>query len=237
MVVLCLNRCQCIVSLGWKWNRGFLVVLSLHEMRRESGWIGVMRNQDLRLSFTSLACCLSSHRELPALAIPCSWEKSQNFRRKAAQKGKCCCRTFVLDALWDIWKTNLGCLGYAHLYVWCAGTTPILKKTLREFGLKFWRPTIPRDAPRVAPRIGFSHKLGRERHSENCSENTPEFRELLREWTFHSESVFFQNWGGSQVSEYVTKTILICVSRFVRWGLRIGEEVFMGRTCMCCFLF
>ena len=61
---------------------------------------------------------------------------------------------------------------------------------------------IPRVAPRVAPRIGFSHKFGRECHSENCSENTPEFRELLREWPFHSESVFFKNWGGSQVSEF-----------------------------------
>ena len=54
--------------------------------------------------------------------------------------------------------------------------------------------------------MGFSHKLGRECHSENCSENTPEFRELLREWPFHSESVFFQNWGLSQVSEKGTQT-------------------------------
>ena len=37
--------------------------------------------------------------------------------------------------------------------VWRAGTTPILKKTLREFGLKFWRPT---------------HSESR---SESCSEN------------------------------------------------------------------
>ena len=51
---------------------------------------------------------------------------------------------------------------------------------------------IPRVAPRVAPRIGFSHKLGRESHSESCSENAPEFRELLREWPFHSESVLFK---------------------------------------------
>ena len=47
--------------------------------------------------------------------------------------------------------------------------------------LNFGVQPIPRVAPRVAPRIGFSHKLGRESHSENCSENAPEFRELLRE--------------------------------------------------------
>ena len=81
-----------------------------------------------------------------------------------------------------------GRFGY-FLFFWRAGTTPILKKTLREFGLKFRRPRV---APRVAPRIGFSHKLGRECHSENCSENAPEVRELLREWPFHSESVFFK---------------------------------------------
>ena len=59
-----------------------------------------------------------------------------------------------------------------------------------------------RVAPRVAPRIGLSHKLvvsavpriapRMPRNSENCSENAPEFRELLLEWPFHSESVFFR---------------------------------------------
>ena len=53
------------------------------------------------------------------------------------------------------------------------------KKSLREFGLNFGVQAILRVAPRVAQRIGFSHKLGRECHSKNCSENTPEFRELL----------------------------------------------------------
>ena len=62
------------------------------------------------------------------------------------------------------------------------------KKCSENFGVQ----PIPRVAPRVAPRIGSSHKLGRECHSENCSENAPEFRELLREWPFHSESVFFK---------------------------------------------
>ena len=46
----------------------------------------------------------------------------------------------------------------------------------------------PGVAPRIAPRMGFSHELGRERNSESCFENIVEFRELLREWPFHSES-------------------------------------------------
>ena len=37
--------------------------------------------------------------------------------------------------------------------IWRAGTTPILKKTLREFGLKFWRPSNSKS------------------RSESCSEN------------------------------------------------------------------
>ena len=52
--------------------------------------------------------------------------------------------------------------------------------------------SILRVALRGAPRIGFSHKLGCESHSESCSENAPEFQELLRECPFHSESVFFK---------------------------------------------
>ena len=75
---------------------------------------------------------------------------------------------------------------------WRAGTTPIKKKRSENLGWNFGVQPIPRVAPRVAPRIGFSHKLGRDCHSESCSENTPEFRELLREWPFHSESVFFK---------------------------------------------
>ena len=80
-------------------------------------------------------------------------------------------------------------------------------------GWNFGVQPIPRVAPRVAPRIGFSHKLGRECHSENCSENTPEFRELLREWPFHSESVFFK---------------IGVVPRFLRNGLR--ELTALART-------
>ena len=55
---------------------------------------------------------------------------------------------------------------------------------------------MPRVALRVALRMGFSHDLGQECKSESCSENAQEFRELLREWPFHSESVFFQDRGG-----------------------------------------
>ena len=87
-------------------------------------------------------------------------------------------------------KTQLLILG--ELIFWRAGTTPILKKKKRSenLGRNFGVQSIPRVAPRVAPRIGFSHTLGRESHSESCSENAPEFRELLREWPCHSESVF-----------------------------------------------
>ena len=78
------------------------------------------------------------------------------------------------------------------VFFWRAGTTPILKKTLREFGLKSWRPTNSESRSESCSENRFSHKLGRECHSENCSENAPEFRELLRELPFHSESIFFK---------------------------------------------
>ena len=87
----------------------------------------------------------------------------------------------------------------------CLGNSPVIvfrlksgarephqfwKKRSENLGWKnFWRPTnSARVAPRVALRIGLSHKLGRECHSENA----PELRELLREWPFNSESVFFK---------------------------------------------
>ena len=50
-------------------------------------------------------------------------------------------------------------------------------------------------ASRVAPRgIGFSHKLGRESHSESCFENTPKFRELLRGMAFSLRELFFSKF-------------------------------------------
>ena len=63
----------------------------------------------------------------------------------------------------DQWLSNL----------WRAGTTPILKK----------------NAPRIWAEILASNQF---RESLHCSENAAEFRELLREWPFHSESLFFQ---------------------------------------------
>ena len=68
------------------------------------------------------------------------------------------------------------------------GPPQFWKKRSENLGWNFGVQPIPR----VAPRIRFSHKLGRESHSESCSENALEFRELLREWPFHSESVFFK---------------------------------------------
>ena len=41
--------------------------------------------------------------------------------------------------------------------------------------------------PGVALRIGFSYDLGRQSNSESCSEETPEFQELLRESPFFYE--------------------------------------------------
>ena len=79
------------------------------------------------------------------------------------------------------------------MQLWRAGTTPILKKKRSEnLSWNFGVQPIPRAAPRVTPRIGLSHKEGRECHSESCSKNAPEFRELLREWPFHSKSIFFK---------------------------------------------
>ena len=74
---------------------------------------------------------------------------------------------------------------------WRAGTTPILKKALREFGLKFRRPTNSESRSESCSENRFTF-FGGDCHSENCSEKTPEFRELLREWPFHSESLFFK---------------------------------------------
>ena len=85
----------------------------------------------------------------------------------------------------------------------------MLKKTLREFGLKLWGPSNSESRSGSCSENRVSHKLGRDCHSENCSENTPEFRELLREWPFHSESVFFfQNWGGSRGKRSIWTQIL-----------------------------
>ena len=58
------------------------------------------------------------------------------------------------------------------------------KEKVREFGLKFWRPTNSESRSESCSENSVSHKLGRECHSKNCSENTPEFRESLREWPF-----------------------------------------------------
>ena len=74
----------------------------------------------------------------------------------------------------------------------CREILSSLHRLLENLGWNFGVQPIPRVAPRVAPRIGFSHKLGRDCPSENCTENAPEFRELLWEWPFHSESVFFK---------------------------------------------
>ena len=60
-----------------------------------------------------------------------------------------------------------------NVIVWRAGTTPILKRTLREFGLKFWHPTNSESRSESCSENRVSQKLGRKCHSENCSENTP----------------------------------------------------------------
>ena len=70
--------------------------------------------------------------------------------------------------------------------------SPILIKCSESLGWGSGFPPILRVAPRVAPRIGFSNKLGHGCHSESWSEDAREFGELLREWPFHSDSVFFK---------------------------------------------
>ena len=62
------------------------------------------------------------------------------------------------------------------------------KEKLRESGLKFWLPNKTSVAPRDAPRVELSHNSGPECNCKSCPENAPEFRDLLREWPFHSES-------------------------------------------------
>ena len=52
-------------------------------------------------------------------------------------------------------------------------------------------PPILGVASRIAPRIRFSYGIGCECNSKSCWENHRKFRELLREWGFHFESVFF----------------------------------------------
>ena len=97
---------------------------------------------------------------------------------------------------------------------WGGGTTPILSS--ENLGRNLGVQPIPRVALRVAPRIGFSHNLGRECNSESCFENAQEFRELLQEWLFHSESVF-SKFGGSQVSE-------IHMKKFIRLPQNLGRQ-------------
>ena len=79
------------------------------------------------------------------------------------------------------------------------GDDPNLEKKKSSENLE---PIVPRVAPRVAPKIKVSHDLGRECNSENCF-YTQGFRELLREWPFHSECFLFfsEDRGDSQVSE------------------------------------
>ena len=123
----------------------------------------------------------------------------------------------LIDCEWSgsKWQTISGCpqkdLRRKNHVFYRAGTTPISsKKTLREFGMKVWRPTNSESRSESrsesCSEMGFSHKLCCECHSESCSENAPEFRELLREWPSHSENVFFRNWGGSQVSDVTPST-------------------------------
>ena len=51
-------------------------------------------------------------------------------------------------------------------------TTPILKKAIREFGLKLGRPTNSKSRPESCCENGaFTHNLGRECNFESCSEN------------------------------------------------------------------
>ena len=63
-------------------------------------------------------------------------------------------------------------------------------------GWNFGLPLFPGVAPRIAPRIGFPCDLRPESNSESCSDNAPEFRELLQE---SLRERFFEIGMGSQV--------------------------------------
>ena len=116
------------------------------------------------------------------------------------------CRTLQIHGL--AWRIGLA-LTVIHKNITLArGNHPNFEKKRSEnLGWNFGVQPIPRVAPRVAPRIGFSHKLGRECHSENCSEHTLEFRELLREWPFHSESIFFKIGVVPRLLNYIQNKI------------------------------
>ena len=147
----------------------------------------------------------------------CPWDKpglsqGQSRGRRAAQK------VYVNKVYVPL---SLAIYVRLNISLACGNHPNFEKRRSENLGWNFGVQPIPRVAPRVAPRIGFSHRLGRECHSESCSENTPEFRELLREWPFHSESVFFSKLGwfpdfGVLIQNkcgYVTQNIflLLCV--------------------------
>ena len=55
-------------------------------------------------------------------------------------------------------------------------------------------PPIPGAVPRIAPRIGFSHGLGRESKSKSRCENTPEILRVARRKPFSSERFGGGEW-------------------------------------------
>ena len=99
----------------------------------------------------------------------------------------------------------------------------------KKFGVSFEAQGIPG--------IGFSHKLGRQCHSENCSENTLEFRELLREWPFHSESVFFKIGVVPRFlifsADYTPPNPRRVFSGAVGWGLSAPKSQRFFAICDC----
>ena len=59
---------------------------------------------------------------------------------------------------------------------------------------------LPGVALGIAPGIGLHMAQVMRCTSESCSENAPEFLELLRAWLFRSKSVFScsRDWGGME---------------------------------------
>ena len=107
----------------------------------------------------------------------------------------------------------------AHQKFWCAGTTPILEKTLREGRGKWkyfrWiRGNCGNRSESCSENCGFRIDQVVRGHSENgisysengisnsesCSENTPELSESSENGSF-TPRAFSWNWGGPQASE------------------------------------
>ena len=124
--------------------------------------------------------------------------------------------------------------------LWCAGTTPILEKTLRECWGKWesfmwvsiksgnrYGSCSENCGVRIAQVVrchsenGISYSENGISNSENCPENTPELSESSENGLF-TPRAFSWNWGGPEASDWVTFFGLVCRNHF--WEKGKGGE-------------